>query len=471
MMSSSKEQLFRDVVASLDRADHRMCVFHGDKDHSERFIVKKDVDVVSENPAQVPRILTEGKVASIVRAFKGAQNTLYTLYLYRQHNGKPIFLELDFWSDCRRRGYVFFSGKELLKARKPFEYFDVLAPEFDFTCALIKGLVEGLDQDRTQRLSELYSENPSGCTKQLSRFLPASEVSLIAGAASSADWEPVVRQREHLRQALLENMSHEQPLGKARFWLSEIRVRVRSCIQPEGLMVTFLGTDGAGKSSVTARVEQDLAPVFSSTKRYHRPVASPLRWMKRFQTGIRSGGHASPSTTGLYAQPAQHDPPGKLPHNLPASLLKLGLWWADFTVFGYLLDVYPRLVGSTLVLLDRYYQDLLVHPHGYRYGGPLWLARLVGRFVPRPHLVILLDAPAEVIQARKPELPFEETARQREAYLEVGEGLSNAHVVDTSQPLAAVVDEVERIILEYMAQRTAQRLEPKKHRSSPLNDL
>jgi thymidylate kinase len=470
-MNPPKEQLFRDVVTCLDRVGHKMCVLHGDKTYSERYSIKKDVDVVSEDPAQVPRILSDGQVASIVRAFKGAQNTLYSLYLYRQHDGKPVFLELDVWSDCRRKGYVFFSGEELLKARKPFEYFDVLAPEFEFTCTLIKGLVVGLHEGRAQRLSELYSENPSGCTKQLSRFLPASETSLIAGAAGSADWEPVFYQKEHLRQLLLENMSHRQPLGKARFLLGEIGVRVRGCIQPEGLMVTFLGTDGAGKSTVTARVEQDLAPVFSSTKRYHRPVASPLRWMKRYRTGSRSGGHVGASVTDLNAPPAQPDPPGKPPHNLPASLLKLGLWWADFTVFGYLLDVYPRLVGSTLVLLDRYYQDLLVHPHGYRYGGPLWLARLVGRFVPRPHLVILLDASAKVIQARKPELPFAETARQREAYLEVVEGLSNAHVVDTSQPLDAAVDEAERIILEYMAQRTAQRLKLKKVRSSPSNDL
>jgi thymidylate kinase len=458
MMNPPKEQLFRDVVTCLDRVGHKMCVLHGDKTYSERYSIKKDVDVVSEDPAQVPRILSDGKVASIVRAFKGAQNTLYSLYLYRQHDGKPVFLELDVWSDCRRKGYVFFSGEELLKARKPFEYFDVLSPEFEFTCTLIKGLVMGLHEGRAQRLSELYSENPSGCTKQLSRFLPAPEASLIAGAARSADWEPVFRQREHLRQALLENMSHGQPLGKARFWLGEIRVRVRGCIQPEGLMVTFLGTDGAGKSTVTARIEQDLAPVFSSTKRYHRPVASPLRWMKRFQTGLRSGGHGSPSTIGLDVQPVQPDAPGKPPHNLPASLLKLGLWWADFTVFGYLLSVYPQMVRSTLVILDRYYQDLLVHPDGYRYGGPLWLARLVGRLVPPPHLFILLDAPPEVIQARKQELPFEETARQREAYLEVVEGLPNAHVVDASQSLDEVVDEAERIILNYMARRTAQRL-------------
>jgi thymidylate kinase len=460
MMSSSKEQLFRDVVARLEQADHTLCVFRGDKDHSERYVVNKDVDFVSENPAQVPRILSEGKVASIVRAFKGAQNTLYTLYLHRQTEGKPVFLELDFWADWRRKGYVFFDGEELLSARRPFDYFDVLSPELDFACALIKGLIEGLSDARTHRLSELYSENPSGCTKQLARFLPAAETSLIAGAARSGQWEPVYREREQLRRALLENMSREQPLGKARFWLSEIGTRLRACVQPQGLMVVFLGTDGAGKSTVTARIEQELAPAFLSTKRYHRPVASPLRWMKRYRRGSLSGGraHAGTSAADLDVQAAQPLPPGKPPHKLPASLLKLGLWWADFTLFGYLLGIYPQMVGSTLVILDRYYQDLLVHPDGYRYGGPLWLARLVGRLVPPPHLFILLDAPPEVIQARKQELPFEETARQREAYLEVVEGLPNAHVVDASQSLDEVVDESERIILDYMARRTAQRL-------------
>src|SRR5215210_2149096 len=450
-MDSHREQLLRDVVASLDRAGHRLSVLHGDKDYSQRYDVTKDVDIISEDPAQVPRILSDGRVASIVRAFKGGQNPLYTLYLHRQCNGNPVFLEIDLWTDCRRKGYVFFDGEELLETRRTFEYFKILSPQFEFACYLTRRLIKGLDKAQAQRLSELYKEDPSGCNLQLARLFPSSEATLIAEAARSEDWAPVYRLLEHLRKIMLERASREQPLARLQFWLSEIRTRVKACVQPEGLMVVFLGTDGAGKSTITARVEQDLAPAFSSTKRYHRPVASPLRWMKRYRSRSRGRTGAGVPVAALDAQPAQPDPPGKPPHNLPASLLKLGLWWADFTVFGYLWDVYPRLVGSTLVVLDRYYQDLLVHPHGYRYGGPLWLARLVGRFVPRPHLVILLDAPAEVIQARKPELPFEETARQREAYLGVVERLSNAHVVDTSQPLDAAVDEAERIILDYMA--------------------
>lgn len=63
-----------------------------------------------------------------------------------------------------------------------------------------------------------------------------------------------------------------------------------------------------------------------------------------------------------------------------------------------------------------------------------------------------------MIQARKPELTFEETAHQREMYLRVMEGYSNGHVVDASRPLDEVVDEVEMTILGYLADRAALRL-------------
>ena len=85
------------------------------------------------------------------------------------------------------------------------------------------------------------------------------------------------------------------------------------------------------------------------------------------------------------------------------------------------------------------------------------MARAVGWFIPRPQLVILLDAPPDVLYSRKRELPFEEIARQREAYLELTRNLSNGYVVDASKPLDEVVFRVERLILDYMAKRTARR--------------
>jgi thymidylate kinase len=212
-------------------------------------------------------------------------------------------------------------------------------------------------------------------------------------------------------------------------------------------MIALLGVDGAGKSTVMARIASDLSPAFPATKLYHRrPLASIRRWRERFYVGK---GDESKHIIDTHAQPHR---------NRAASLAKLAFWWADYMFLGYIADIFPRLVDSTLVLFDRYYYDLLVYPKRYRYGGPLWLAYFVGQLIPRPHLVILLDAPPEVIQARKQEVSPEETARQREAYLQLVEEMPNGRVVDASKPLSNVIVEVEGIILDYMAASTARSL-------------
>jgi len=235
-------------------------------------------------------------------------------------------------------------------------------------------------------------------------------------------------------------------------------------------MVAFLGVDGAGKSTVIARVSLDLVPALQETKQYHkRTFPSAIEWTKRYLLRARPGEleeegvpvHKDGSVLS-HDPPAQppsklHDPHALPPRKLIVSLAGLGFKWANYTLSGYVADIYPRLVRSTLVLLDRDYHDLLVDPKRYRYGGPAWLARAVGWFIPRPQLVILLDAPPEVLYSRRRELPFEEITRQREAYLELTRNLPNGHVVDASKPLDEVVVRVKQLILDYLAERTARR--------------
>jgi thymidylate kinase len=81
----------------------------------------------------------------------------------------------------------------------------------------------------------------------------------------------------------------------------------------------------------------------------------------------------------------------------------------------------------------------------------MWLARWVGKLIPKPDIWILLDAPPEVLQARKQEVPFEETARQRKEYLKLVKDLKSAFVVDATQGLDDVVADVNKIILDFMA--------------------
>lgn len=445
---TDKGELFRDVVAAVKREGHGLCVLRGYRDYPQH--IGSDIDVVCEDPAQLPGILSRQGAAIVARVFEH-ETTIY--YLYRWRNGKPVFILLDASKDYGHRGRVFFRGEEFLKSGRTFEFFEVPSADLEFASYLLRKVMQGsLEETQARRLSELYLEDPAGCTRRLARFFGAEEVARISDAARGGEWEPVRTRLGRLRRTVLGRMNREQPLGALRHWAGVLKRRAERVLRPPGLMVAFLGADGAGKSTIMARIEQDLGPAFWETKQYHkRPLSSPFRWVKRY--GLRP---PRPEKREGGGDPATGFDPHALSSRSPAySLAKLGFWWADFLFLGYLAEALPRLTRPTLLLFDRYYQDLLIDPERYHYGGSMRLARLAGRLIPQPHLTIVLDAPPEVLRSRKQELPIEEVTRQREAYLKLAQSLPNGHVVDTSRPLDEAAEEVERIILDHMSQRAA----------------
>lgn len=458
MTDARKGELFRDVAAALQQAGHRMCVLRGYESYPER--VGSDIDAVCDDPAQIPRILSEQNVASVVQASRYDAST-YLYLLCRQHADGPVFLPLDVSADFRYRGHVFYDGEELLGARRPFKFFEVPPAELEFGAYLVNRITKRTsDEAKYRRLTELYEEDPVGCERQLARFFSRADTELIAFSVRSGEWGPMLGRIEHLRRGLLNEVGRERPLGVLLHRLGEPWRRLRPFLRPEGLMVAFLGVDGSGKSTVIDRVSQDLRPAFRDARLYHkRPFPSAPEWAKRYLLRLRPDERKDEKVGPILEEggaPA-HDPYALPPRKLAASLAKLGFIWANYTLSGYVADIYPRLVRSTLVLFDRYYHDLLVDAKRYRYGGPAWLARAVGRLFPRTQLVVLLDAPPEVLYSRKQEFSFEEIARQREGYLELAKNLPNGHVVDSSESLDEVVARVERIILGYMAKRAARR--------------
>jgi thymidylate kinase len=87
--------------------------------------------------------------------------------------------------------------------------------------------------------------------------------------------------------------------------------------------------------------------------------------------------------------------------------------------------------------LDRFTYDVLLPSPGINLRGRI-TAQLVRRLCAEPQLVIVLDAPAELMFARKGEQGIEELDRRRTAYREVARTRPYSVVIDARQSIDAV---------------------------------
>lgn len=197
----------------------------------------------------------------------------------------------------------------------------------------------------------------------------------------------------------------------------------RALKKPIGMMpmVAVMGVDGSGKSTLVERIESKLIPY----------GIKGVLVLSRINTS------SQPSDVIL-----NHDKP---PRPLIISIAKIAVkvieWYWQYYKFS---NLRPK---GYLIILDRFYfLDVLVDPLKYRYSGPLWIVNTVAKKVPKPNLYILLDAPEHVVLSRKQEVQVEEISRQRNAFLNLFRTLPNGYIIDASNSIDKVVEDVVEII-------------------------
>ena len=382
--------------------------------------------------------MAERSGAHIVQCIHHETTAAYFV-LARLRDGAVTYLQPDSSTDYRRAGRLWMRAGAVLSARRRHWYgFWVPSAADAFAYYLIKKIEKGaLNSEQGTELSRRYAEDPDGCDQALRHLFFASSARALSAAARGNTWSAIMLSLPVLLMELHQRVQAERPRERLRQARADLRRVLSRLTQPTGLCIAFLGADGSGKSTLIERVGAELRESFRQVRfRHLRPGLLLAR-----------RGASGPVV----------DPHGKAPRGVAGSLLKLGHFWADY-VLGGLLWLYPLRVRSTLVIFDRYYHDLLVDPLRYRYGAPLAPARWLGRLVPQPDLAFVLDAPAEVLQARKQEVSREESERQRSAYVDTAAALRGARVVDASQPIDAVVASVLAQVIDHLEARTAGRL-------------
>lgn len=122
-------------------------------------------------------------------------------------------------------------------------------------------------------------------------------------------------------------------------------------------------------------------------------------------------------------------------------------WFRQIIVWHYILRGYH-------VIFDRhFYFDYYAHDVVNEDPNRPLNSRIHGfmlqNLYPKPDFVIFLDAPAEVLFARKPEGTLDALERRRQEYIQLREVVKNWAVVDVSQPMDEVVQEVSELIADF----------------------
>lgn len=222
-------------------------------------------------------------------------------------------------------------------------------------------------------------------------------------------------------------------------------------LSTKGCIVVLVGTDGSGKSTVAAEINQRLRDIELTTTGAYLGMARgnlPGVSLARKVLGVAPAGDAAPTTFVAPPQRArQPEASGDLEHGM---VRRAAAWfYAAEYVYRYWRDIRPGVRAGGVVICDRYVYDLRESPWpGSR------AARVAEAILPRPDVLVLPDAPDRLIHARKPERPAVEQAAQQQRFRDLVDtqpARIASIVVDTSGMSPAHLDPVARVVTAVVA--------------------
>lgn len=223
--------------------------------------------------------------------------------------------------------------------------------------------------------------------------------------------------------------------------------------------VALIGPDGAGKSTmleeITARSAFPVKRIYMGIRLESSNIVLPTTRLLLYFRKIRASSADGLSNTTKNAG-RSGSIVSKTLSRIRSVLLLLNLiaetWFRQMVAWYYQRRGY-------LVLFDRhfiadYHAFIHADPHLADYAGTRLHQYLLHHYYPRPDVVICLDAPAEVLVARKPELPIERIELLREGYRSAAQLFPNFTIVDVSQPKEKVATEIRMLIEVLVANKS-----------------
>jgi len=350
---------------------------------------------------------------------------------YRESEG--TWLKLDIVTDlCYGTPvrWLKIDANEFLQNRIRDEHGFALRPVDEFITLLLHCLLDKrhFRSDHSNRLSLLWlSSSRPLLLQHLRQFAPAIGEMDCDGAAAAREWNSLSLKR----RSVIWHLFRRDITGSLGRVLGRVTLRylrpLEKIARGRRLSIALLAPDGAGKSTLAERLRND-----------------PRLDAKVVYAGLY--GNAGSGFKKWLDQKVERNPASWLtrPTKILRSYTRLLEHWKRLIV-----ATFSRMTGKT-VIFDRYLYDQWTSrlPDSWRRRIR---RRVYGFGWPTPELIVLLDAPSEVLYRRRQEHTREQLEQQRKGYLALRSRLPQMKVIDASQNAANVEREVIAMIWEKYA--------------------
>ena len=346
------------------------------------------------------------------------------------------FLRFDFLSDLGWYGTQWLKGTEVLKKRRLHKN-AIYVPDriTEVGIILITTILSAnkLKERYGNLISEVRLSHRDELFKGLVAVCGENKAKQVWEFLENNRLEEVLLLRKKLRWYFVTKCFLTNFIGHLIDWFDMARIIGVRLIKPPGMMIAFIGPDGAGKSTLIHALCGELEKSFPDIKKKHlRPRLLP-------DLGQLKAGNNS-KKNGKTEWEIRQEKPGRI-----SSLIRLTYYFLDYIV-GYWCKIRPLLAQGKIVIFDRYFYDYIVDPFSKNINLPTVLPKFLLHFVPKPHITIALLNTPEIIYSRKNEIPIDEIARQIRAIETLAPTIPNLYKVKNEGNVFDVAQKVMTII-------------------------
>jgi len=412
-----KEQVIRDVLEEFNSIGVRYCILRKYQSLDSGIYEDNEIDIlVEENKIKKAEEILRDK------SFKKENKLSYiNHHIFKRFipNEKSFFI-FDIKRNLSFLDIVYLSGEEIIKNRVKKSWFFIPSRDDEVVALILHSIInKGIFREEYKRLIENYIKENDGL-KYIKKKLDSINKKIYP-LLLKKDYNGLTNLRTRI---IAKNLMNINNLLSFLGFLMLYLFRKISVLNPfsKGILISFSGTDGSGKSTIS----KEIVRLFNENN-----IKSDYVYM-----GWRN--YIIPRDTISKAYDK------RIEGNISKRRKSILFVFADLFVFfemylRYLFWIFIRLRNNEFVVCDRYIYDRLIYKNVTNIGRFLIL-----KLYPKPDYNFYLYGDPKKVYDRKKEISLDDTKRQMRMFKKIKNDVGFIEIKneDINETISRIINEI-----------------------------